>query len=63
MQIAVPQYAAVDPLTVLFCIREYKKDTILGLHGINEDWLAVAREPETLKAYLQKEYKKAIDIA
>jgi hypothetical protein len=64
MTSSAPQYAAVDPLIVLFIIEEYRKSSVRKLRGINEEWLKMATaSPEEVKLFLQRDYKKKIDVA
>lgn len=62
--VARPQYAAADPIIVLFCIASYSQFGFVGPDvlpkSINKKWLELAQKPEKILDFLKKEYPNVV---
>lgn len=63
LQAAAPQYAAVDPLLVLFCIDFYRKNLAKlprKSGGFEESWEFLAANPSKIPDFLAEKYGNSV---
>lgn len=60
MKVAAPQYAAVDPLIVLFAIKEYSEIQDYTARGLHPEWSYLAQNPSRIPNFLFETYGRDV---